>query len=295
MTDLQTLTPAEIRANIAEEISKASGETEETKDNLEDDDAEEEQDEAGEGAEEEPSQEETEEEGAEEEVKTEEKAVPSFRLREERQKREAAEEKYNRLVAWIEEQTKQAAPKKEEKKIEPIDEEAYEELNDKLAQESNERQLTRFEDRLEIEQVKAETKYNDFNQALDYYIGFIAENIMDEREGISKDQASQIAKAQLSQALYRRFVNKQDIGGDYIYKRATKLGYKAAEAKKSGINHDAIEKNKSKTEKKQSDKIRVEQDGSKEDYVKELVKPGMGLDLKKFKEQLAKEMKAAAS
>lgn len=295
MTDLQTLTPAEIRANIAEEISKASGETEETKDNLEDDDAEEEQDEAGEGAEEEPSQEETEEEGAEEEVKTEEKAVPSFRLREERQKREAAEEKYNRLVAWIEEQTKQAAPKKEEKKIEPIDEEAYDELNDKLAKESNERQLARFEDRLEIEQVKAEAKYSDFNQAFDYYINFIADNIQDEREGLSKEQAQYIAKQQLSAALYRRHQNKQDIGGDYIYKRATKLGYKAAEAKKSGINHDAIEKNKSKTEKKQSDKIRVEQDGSKEDYVKTLVKPGMGLDIKKFKEQLAKEMKAAAS
>lgn len=295
MTDLQTLSPADIRANIAEEIAKAEKGEEQTEEltEEEDDDAEAEQDAPREGSEEESSEEEAQEDEEEDAVKQEEKQVPSFRLREERQRREAAEDKYNRLVAWIEEQAK-GGQQKEEKKIDPLDEEAYEDLNGKLQQEVSERQLTRFEDRLEIEQVKAETKYPDFNNALDYYITFIAENIQDEREGVSKEQAQQIAKAQLSTALFRRFQNKQDIGGDYIYKRATKLGYKAAEQKKGGMNLEAIEKNKAKTEKKQSEKIRVERDDKREDYVKTLVKPGMGLDLKEFRKKLEQEMKSAS-
>lgn len=147
-----------------------------------------------------------------------------------------------------------------------------------------------FEQALRAEQSAGESKYPDFGDAYVHYVKAIASVIAEEAEesGVEVDSIA-AAKQQLALHLKQRHESGKNLA-EWIYKQAQRAGY--TQKAKKGLNPEAIERNRAKTEKKQTPKARPEQGVGKDD-MKKYFKNG-SFDVKLFQEDTQKIISAVS-
>lgn len=148
-----------------------------------------------------------------------------------------------------------------------------------------------FEQALKAEQAAGEAKYPDFGDAYVHYVKAIASVIAEEAEesGIEVDSIA-AAKQQLAMHLKQRHESGKNLA-EWIYKQAQRSGY--TQKAKKGLNPEAIERNRAKTEKKQTPKARPEQGVGNKDDMKKYFQNGV-FNVKLFQEDTQKIISAVS-
>lgn len=182
-------------------------------------------------------------------------------LKEAERKAAIMEDRYNQLLELVEQQYGGGSDDGAEgDDYEPLDPEMDKKHSEEIEKLREEMRQQNFIHSLEAEQARAEAKYPDFNEAYAHYVHNIADAIGDDLKErgkeVSKDKLLLEAQHQLSVAMQKRHADGLPMG-DWIYKQAKRAGWQAQDSKK-GLNHEAIERNRKKTEKRTTEKARPE-------------------------------------
>lgn len=250
--------------------------------------------------EEETNQEEVEEEGEEEEVEAAEeddycdldpkeaRSVKYFKDR-----ATAAEAEAMELRQWKEQMTQalmsmQQPQQEQAEEWEPLDEEADKRYNSEITKLRQQQKQAEFRQALQYADIQANQKYSDFNNAYQHIQKQKAEEIS-AITGVTTEQANHQAMLFMQQVALSAFEKGRNIG-DTFYSLAQKTGYAAQAAPKKGLNPAAIEKNRSKTEKKPVKSASIDDLSGQDPWslIQKISKPGVGVDKEAFAKLLSK-------
>lgn len=282
----------DVRANIASAIE--SNEEEVATDDLpeeQEDEIEEEGEADDEELEEEPEE--------EEEPKDKGIMIPKARLDEALGERNHYKRQYEELVVAIERidlaDQKKSGKKDEAEEFDPLDEEAWNKTEEKFSEFEQKQLIKDYTRDIKLEEKEAAQKYPDWQERYSFYVNETVANIKEayEERGkeISDEDAKRVAAQQLAAFTFQRYQNGLPIA-DHIAKRVEKLGYKPPkQTGGKGPDIEALEKNEKRTGQRKLDK---KQPDAKHETVKDMIKPGMGADLKKFRAQLEKQITSAS-
>lgn len=274
----EPVTPAPEQEDAAEELDEAGVQDDENSEDKANDEIDDGEDDAGED---------DEEDDDEEEPKG--HMVPKSRLDAKNRKIDELQSQYDELFAFVKSQLEQGGKKatNEEEEFEPLDEDAWKKGDEKLTKAQQEAEFRDFALAIQLEEIKAQQKYPDFDDAFSYYQNFLVETIKEDAPHLKEAQVNELASQQLQRMAFQKWKQGQS-PAEYMYKRAQRFGFaggKQGAAKKSEPDFDAIERNRKKTEKKPTDTRTPTKSMAHKNniaFLKSKMKPGEKLSIEKY-------------